>query len=230
VFQGAGHRRDYIVTHTALRYVLGQCVGIEPASVRFAAGGAKESIGGQMCMATSKPALASAFTAGLEIEGKQRDIRFNLSHTRGAALIGVALGRELGVDIEWQRPIEDLEDMARAVMSAEELSQWHALEEDDRASAFYHVWARKEAYLKAIGLGLFRSLQEITVPVSANPLGSLRETGERGWPVSDRAGGNIWTVADVEVCDGYSAAICCEGADLPALVLEDLHLDSIRHP
>jgi 4'-phosphopantetheinyl transferase len=146
-------------------------------------------------------------------------LRFNLSHTRGAALIGVAAGPELGIDIEWQRPMEDLDDMARAVMSPEELEQWLALPPDDRTPAFYHLWTRKEAYLKAIGLGLYRSLQEVTVPVSARQLDPL-STG--GGLVRDSAGTGVWTIADLATGDGYSASICCEGASIPALTVADL--------
>jgi len=151
--------------------------------------------------------------------GVQPDLRFNLSHTRGAALIGVAAGRELGIDIEWQRPMEDLEGMARAVMSREELGQWLVLPPDDQTPAFYHLWTRKEAYLKAIGLGLYRSLQDVTVPVSAR---QLDPHSGRGGLVRDSAGSGIWAIADIAAGDGYSASICCEGASVPALTVEDL--------
>ena len=215
-FRGPGLRRDYVVAHAALRSVLGRCLGISPARVRFAPDTARESGGGLMGAAASKPELMP--------DGGRPELRFNLSHTRGAALIGVTAGRELGIDIEWQRPMDDLEGMARSVMSDEELAIWRSLEPGERTAAFYHLWTRKEAYLKAIGLGLFRSLQEVTVPVSPRRLEGLPNGG---LPVRDRAGNGVWTVADVVVPEGYSASICCEGDSIPPLVMEDLSLDSI---
>jgi 4'-phosphopantetheinyl transferase len=215
-FRGAGLRRDYIVAHAALRSVLGRWLGVSPALVRFAPDAARESGGGLMGAAAGKPVLMP--------DSGRPDLRFNLSHTRGAALIGVALGCELGIDIEWQRPMDDLEGMARSVMSDEELAIWQSLETDERTAAFYHLWTRKEAYLKAIGLGLYRSLHEVTVPVSARRMEGLPNGG---LPVRDRAGKGVWTVADIAVADGYSASVCCEGDFLPPLVIEDLSLDSI---
>jgi 4'-phosphopantetheinyl transferase len=166
-----------------------------------------------------KPALIPS----LGSTGERSNLRFNLSHTLGAALIGVALGRELGIDIERQRPLDDLDTMARSVMSAVELAQWQILEPGDRSRAFYHVWTRKESYLKAIGLGLYHSLQEVTVPVSVNSLDS--SSGDFGI-VQDRTREDIWSVTDIPVPEVYSASICCEGAEMPAIVVRELDIGS----
>jgi 4'-phosphopantetheinyl transferase len=152
-------------------------------------------------------------------------LRFNLSHTRGAALIGVTQGRELGVDIEWQRPMDDLEAMARSVMSEEELELWKALEAGARFRAFYRVWTRKESYLKAIGLGLFRRLQEVTVPVSADSLDyDAEDTSRSQGLIQDQGGKGVWQVKDVAVWEGYSASICWENVGVDRLILEDLDI------
>jgi 4'-phosphopantetheinyl transferase len=145
------------------------------------------------------------------------DLRFNLSHTQGAALIGVAAGRELGIDIERLRPMEDLEAMARSVMSHEELEQWTTIHPADQELAFYRLWTRKEAYLKAIGLGLFRNLQDVTVPVVPQFL----EPDRVHW-VQDRAGEGRWQLRDIAVGAGYAGAICCEGAEPVRLVVRDM--------
>ncbi len=132
-------------------------------------------------------------------------------------MIAVARGREVGIDIEWQRPMEDMEGMARAVMSEEEYPLWLALPASDQAVAFYRLWTRKESYLKAIGLGLFRDLHDITVPVSADFLDPARD----GPPVRDKAGYGVWRVADIPAEGSYAASICCEGGPLPALSVQD---------
>ena len=208
-FRGPGLRRDYLLTHAVLRTVLGWRLGVAPAEVQFAAG----SFAGA---GSRKPAIAAG--EGGEASG----LRFNLSHTQGAALIAISVGRELGVDIERQRPMEDLAAIARAVMSAGELKQWQELTAEEQTPAFYRVWTRKEAYLKAIGLGLFRDPPAVTVPVL--PV-FLNETG--GWRVADSAGDGEWRVADVEVAEGYSASVCCEGESLPPVTIADLAVDEI---
>jgi 4'-phosphopantetheinyl transferase len=190
-----------------LRTVLGRCLGISPEKVRFIATGASGA----------KPSL--------EAGQSNSDFRFNLSHTAGAALIGVAIGREIGIDVEWHRPMEDLHGMARSVMSEEELRQWSVLSVPDQTPAFYHLWTRKEAYLKAIGLGLYRSLQDVTVPVSADPLGALPEGSSI---VRDRSGTGLWRVGDVPAAEGYSASVCWEGDGVAALVMRDLVRDGLE--
>jgi 4'-phosphopantetheinyl transferase len=217
-FRGEEHRRDYIQAHVALRCVLGNCLGIAPASVRFTAGSTSGTgIDGKVS-GSIKPAL---MRAGNQLE--QLDMRFNLSHTRGAALIGVGVGLELGIDIEWHRPMDDLDAIARSVMSNTETEQWLLLKPEVRTRAFYHLWTRKEAYLKAIGLGLYRNLQDVTVPVSPD---YLDDAPGRVYLVQDRAGAGKWSVRDVPVREGYSASLCCEGKQVPRIVVQEFDLDN----
>ena len=212
-FLALEHGQNYVAAHAALRFVLGMYLGVSPALVAI------DSPGG------TKPILTYTTGMGLKDRGfgekEWPDLRFNLSHTRGAVLIGVAIGRELGVDIEWQRPMEDLEGMARSVMSDEELLRWSALEPENGTRAFYRVWTRKESYLKAIGLGLFRSLQDVTVPVSEGALEDAQRDSRR---VLDRSGEGTWTVLDIPAWAGYSASVCWEGAGVPLLMVRDLDI------
>ena len=94
----------------------------------------------------------------------------------------------------------------------------------ERFAAFYRVWTRKEAYLKAIGLGLYRLLQDVTVPVSVERIAGASQ----GRPVRDLAGKGTWRVADVEVESGYSAAVCWEGEGLEEIVVTDLDLSELN--
>jgi 4'-phosphopantetheinyl transferase len=222
-FHADAHRREYVIAHVALRTVLGRRLGVAPAEVQFAEGSfAGNGMHGKAA-GRIKPALRFAGTSSSPdrepVSGPSLDIRFNLSHTRGAALVGVALGRELGVDIERQRPMEDLEAIARSVMSSKEWEGWLAIPRELQERAFYRLWTRKEAYLKAIGLGLYRNLQEVTVPATAESL----ETGKVHL-VQDRAGAGDWQVIDIEAGPGYAAGISLEGAGAARLVIRDLSL------
>lgn len=222
-FHGENHRQDYIHAHAALHCVLGECLGIPVVSVRFIEGSAKGNGMHGKASGRIKPALmpySKDFQVPVE---NQADLRFNLSHTRQAALIGVSIGRELGIDIEWHRPMKDLDAMARAVMSDLELKQWQSLRPEDQTRGFYNLWTRKEAYLKAIGLGLFRSLQEVTVPVSSEYLGDVLRGG---YPVHDIAGVGKWCVRDIPASSDYSASICCEGESIPEIVVKEWDGDS----
>jgi 4'-phosphopantetheinyl transferase len=208
-FRADGHGQDYIAAHAALRFVLGMYQGVLPGTIDI------RSSSGTKPVLEFIPILTEL---GL-VRDERLDLRFNLSHTHGAVLIGVAIGRELGIDVEWHRPMDDLEAMARSVMSDEELGLWKTLKPGDGTLAFYQVWTRKESYLKAIGLGLYRSLQDVTVPFFGDgdsPIDSRL--------VQDRAGRGAWTVMDIPAWAGYSAAICWEGADVPQLTVRDLDI------
>jgi 4'-phosphopantetheinyl transferase len=197
-FRAEANRHEYITAHAALRAVLGGFLGVSGAEVRFTARGAH---------AGEKPTLALA--NGLP------NVRFNLSHTSGAALIGVTSGRELGVDIERMRPMDDLDGMARSVMSDAELQSWMDIEMTKRQTAFYRLWTRKESYLKAIGLGLYRDVHQVSVPVSFEPRVDACS-------VKDLAGHGEWMVQDVNVPEGFAASVCYEGSFVPEIRMTTL--------
>jgi len=213
-FHGEGHRRDYVTAHVALRVVLGDCLGMEPSAVKLAV--SPPAVRSKIAAAPTKPALSRTVCDA----DHGPDLRFNLSHTAGAALIAVAPGREVGVDIERNRPLEDLKAMAHTIFSEEELALWMKLPEADRRAAFYRVWTRKEAYLKAIGLGLYRVLQDVTVPTSIVAL----EGPGQAQLVRDVAGSGRWSVVDVAVEKGCCGAVCWEGDGLEKIVVADLGL------
>ncbi len=130
-------RRRFIICRGALRLVLGQLVDGPPAAItlRFGPGG--------------KPELG-----GRRPPGNGPLLRFNVTHSDELALIAVNLDRELGVDLERLRTISEAARIVESYFTAPERAQFAALEESVRASAFLRGWTRKEAILKARGVGL----------------------------------------------------------------------------
>jgi len=98
------------------------------------------------------------------LEGSRGHVEFNLAHSGGEAVIALADGAAVGVDIELHRPISDLESLARLVFSDVERRNLNLA--PDPLSAFLNGWTRKEAYVKALGMGLTAPLREITVSLS----------------------------------------------------------------
>lgn len=81
---------------------------------------------------------------------------FNLSHSGDWVLCALAAEGRLGVDVEAIRPIAERDAILADILTAEERRQWKALPEAGRDAAFHAIWARKEAWLKALGVGLAR--------------------------------------------------------------------------
>lgn len=80
--------------------------------------------------------------------------RVNLSHTRGLAAVAVALDREVGVDVEWLDRTNLTIDLADRFFAPAECAQLVGLSPEAEKDALFAFWTLKEAYIKAVGMGL----------------------------------------------------------------------------
>jgi 4'-phosphopantetheinyl transferase len=133
-----------VATRAALRRLLSAHTGIAPDKLVFT----QNDYG--------KPALENA-------DGPV----FNVSHSGHVALIALAPGGAVGVDIERCRPEAELAPLQGLVLSPSEQLD-HA--RDGFAMPFMERWVVKEAVLKALGLGIADHLQALSVsPASVSP-------------------------------------------------------------
>ncbi|VEF26782.1 4'-phosphopantetheinyl transferase sfp [Shewanella baltica] len=130
----------------ALRTVLSRYADLSPHEWCFEYG------------AKGKPSLTATL-------GQQTGLEFNLSHSGDWLLIGVAQfdGVEsglFGVDIERSRPKTDIYPILNHYFSPQETAALLALaDEASQRQRFFDLWALKESYIKATGLGLAQSLK-----------------------------------------------------------------------
>jgi len=87
-------------------------------------------------------------------------LEFNLSHANSLALITIATGSSIGVDLEYIRMQSDYPEIARRFFSAAEVDSLSGLQSDAYAVAFLNCWTKKEAYVKARGEGLTMRLND----------------------------------------------------------------------
>lgn len=145
---------------------------------------------------------AAAIELELGDNGKPRlpegaGIEFNLSHSNGLALVAVAEGREVGVDVELIEPDRDLITLAERALGPDDVAAVRAASESERPATFYAAWTRHEARLKCLGTGLSASLQ------------LTPSAGENRRLAEDRVG-----VENVDVAPGYAAAIAVAGTEV----------------
>jgi 4'-phosphopantetheinyl transferase len=138
-FHFAPDRERYAVAHANLRRILGGYLHQPGEKLNFRAN------------RFGKP----------ELTGEASSLSFSLSHSRSIAVLAVAQGLPLGVDVEDVRPIEP--EVAGTNFSAGELSDLGQLSGDAWLDGFYRCWTRKEAILKAEGVGLHRALDSFDV-------------------------------------------------------------------
>ncbi len=88
-------------------------------------------------------------------------LQFNLSHSGPEALIGVSRDRAIGVDIEVVQEVAEAEALARAHFTDAERADWMTADASARHRTFLICWTRKEACVKALGVGLSAPPQSI---------------------------------------------------------------------
>ena len=141
-FRFAEDRRDYVIAHDLLRRALSQLEPVAPAAWEFDAG------------EHGKPFVKSS------------DLAFSLSHTRGFVACATSRHVRLGVDVERiDRPIDETE-IAERFFARSEAESLERTPLDQRASRFMELWTLKEAWVKAIGLGLLQPLTELSFDFS----------------------------------------------------------------
>jgi 4'-phosphopantetheinyl transferase len=124
--------RRYVVARGILRSLLFGFTGTDARKLRFTYG------------ASGKPALAD-----------RDDIQFNISHSADLGLFAFSPDRPVGVDVENERPVRRLLDVAQRFMSDDELRSLAETAEDRRNAAFLRSWVVREARLKAEGKGVW---------------------------------------------------------------------------
>jgi 4'-phosphopantetheinyl transferase len=132
------------VARAAARQVLGRALGIAPADLLIS----------RTCSHCGHPTHGKPLLVG-------QQLTFSLSHSHHLGVFAISRdGAAVGVDVEQLRPRRHLDRLATRTMTVAELDAWGAQPHAQQLGAFLDVWARKEAYLKAIGLGLAADLRK----------------------------------------------------------------------
>ncbi len=180
-------RRRFVAARGLLREILGTYLDLEPGSVAFAYGTA------------GKPRLA----------GDAPTLAFNLAHSEDLAVCAVAApGREVGVDVERLRPVPCMAGVAACCFSPRERALLAALGGAERVRAFFRVWTRKEAWLKATGFGLPLGPERVEVTLAAGePARLLGVADVPGLADAPRR----WSLRDLDLRPGFAAALAAAG-------------------
>jgi len=180
-FRFPADRNRFVVSRALLRTLLGHYVGQAPAQLQFSYASA------------GKPFL------------RDHGLQFNLAHSGGMALLAVAGRRPVGVDVEQVRSSIETTSIADRYFATEEQALLRAEPADRQRTLFFKVWTRKEAYMKATGLGLYMPLEEFGVLPAANTR-ALRLQLQK-----DPSEAARWALRDLEPAIGYTGAVAVAG-------------------
>ena len=135
-------RRRYVIGRACLRWALARALSTAPEAVPIVRG------------PRGRPRLEA-----------DTDIDFNISHTEGVALIGVARGLRIGVDVERADRDVHADGLARKFLTPAEQATLAPLEASARRARFLRYWTCKEAMSKATGDGLSAPFRELELLV-----------------------------------------------------------------
>jgi 4'-phosphopantetheinyl transferase len=174
-FRFEAHRERALLTRGILRFLLGAYLGIAPKQIAFVYG------------PHGKPAVDTP-----------EPLHFNTSHSGDYAAFAFTRLGDVGVDIELIRnDLTRREEIAAKYFAPGEREQLRNVIESQRTHAFFDLWTRKEAFIKARGDGLFSGLDQFEVSLHEPRL--LSVNGELS-----RAGG--WQIIALPGIAGYCGA------------------------
>lgn len=128
---------NYIITRAVLRSILAKYLNIIPQDIEF------------ITNRYGKPSV------------KGSDIKFNMSHSVKSAYYAVSASFDLGIDVEFFNIKKNIFDIAKSVFSTTEFDYFIKLSNDERQEFFFEAWTKKEAMIKAVGLGLSYPMEEV---------------------------------------------------------------------
>jgi 4'-phosphopantetheinyl transferase len=134
-------RRDYAAAHALLRWSLSRYAPVAPEAWQFRNG------------PNGKPLIAGEYGGPT--------LAFNLSHTHGLVACAIAVDADVGVDVESVTRAVDEGVSRRFFAATEQATIERAPTPRERAERFFELWTLKEAYIKAIGVGLSHPLSTI---------------------------------------------------------------------
>jgi 4'-phosphopantetheinyl transferase len=189
-------QRRYLVTRALVRTVLARYLPVQPTDWRFSNN------------QWGRP----------EISNLARDecgLRFNISHTKGLIALGVAHGRELGVDVENLRTRDVSLEIADRFFAEPEVAELATVPKERQQDRFFEYWTFKESYIKARGMGLSIPLGQFSFHYPNERAVNIAIDPELG----DDA--NRWSFWQYRPTADYLMAVCAErrSGGAPSLTL-----------
>lgn len=134
----------------------------------------------------------------------QTSLEFNLSYSQNKAICAIACGRAVGIDIQYMEPDIDVLKIAVEYFSPRERAALLALPRTLHREIFYHWWSRKEAYLKACGVGLAFGMEGIELMFDSGAQLLVD-------PSNVRVSASPWHIENLAVHPAYTATLAVAG-------------------
>ncbi|MDX6669358.1 MAG: 4-phosphopantetheinyl transferase [Solirubrobacteraceae bacterium] len=129
-------------------------------------------------------------------------LRFNLSRSNGVVALAFCERRKIGVDVERVRADLFMDEIVHRYLPPRTVREIERRSGEERVAEFFRAWVRLEAYVKGHGGGL----------------GLLREIAEP----------EGWSIVDLNLLDGYAAAVAIEGGAPARVSTREVRLETLQ--
>jgi 4'-phosphopantetheinyl transferase len=187
-------RDRFIAGRGILRKIISAYLALSPGQLRFTYN------------EYGKPAVSD--------EQNDRALNFNLSHSAELILYAITRGRDVGIDIEYIREDFATLEIAEHFFSKDEVTSLKSLPTDQRTIGFFNCWSRKEAFIKAKGMGVSYPLDRFTVSLAPGDPPALLKVDDDEREVAR------WKMYELKPGAGYAAAMI---ATEPPVTLNQRH-------
>jgi 4'-phosphopantetheinyl transferase len=174
-------RDRFIVGRGILRKIISAYLALAPGQLRFTYN------------EYGKPAVSD--------DQNDRALNFNLSHSAELVLYAVTRGRDVGIDIEYVREDFATLEIAEHFFSKDEVAALKSLPAGQRTIGFFNCWSRKEAFIKAKGMGVSYPLDRFTVSLAPGEPPALLKID------CDKREVARWKAYELNPGAGYAAAL-----------------------
>jgi 4'-phosphopantetheinyl transferase len=135
-------------------------------------------------------------------------LNFNLAHSAELVLYAVTRGRVVGIDIEYIHDDFATLEIAEHFFSKDEVAALKSLPADQRTIGFFNCWSRKEAFIKAKGMGVSYPLDRFTVSLAPGEPPALLKVDD------DKREVARWKMYELKPGADYAAALIAAGAPI----------------
>lgn len=181
-FVFAQHKGHFIAARGILRHILARYLSKPPSELLFEHN------------PYGKPSLRAD-------AGGSLPLHFNVSHSGGLALYAFSHDVPVGVDVEQVRQDFATGEIAERFFSPAEVRAFKALPLHSKTEAFFNCWTRKEAYIKALGMGVSHPLERFTVSLTPGSPAQLLDDE------TDPTEAARWSLREIPINPGYAAAL-----------------------
>lgn len=182
-FKFLEHRQRFIIGRGILRLLLSRYAKQLPKALQF------------QCNAQGKPFL---------VQTPDSRIQFNRSDSLDHALYVFTVEQAVGIDIENIHRVDAMEPLAERFFAVDEYQALMDLPENQRRDAFFAVWTRKEAFVKALGLGLSFPLDQFSVSLDKSHAQITRIADHSSSP-------SQWFLSALDPHPDFAAAVAVHG-------------------